>query len=338
MTDDAANSTPAPAGPRLCDADCRVIDALVANGFRAESPEGEDRVRAQRLVALLSMLDRYPFEATDSQQIVAATMSRIRAQSRPLSFPAVATDRDLTNLSWRARAASQWRNVLTAAAALLVLSSVLVPMLGNLRRSSMQQSCLAGLGQVALALTNYSESYGNSLPVRYDSAPHGNWLESRINSANLFYLARAGYATFDQLTCPGNPYAADQKQLDALDNWPSSKATSFSFQNVLTIRRARWATAPTMVIIADKSPIVEAARDGRAIDVATPSSSHRRPRWAVLSQGGQNSLLSDGSGLWLTSPMFGNDNIWLPDSCQDRETRLVGYEMPGCEFDSMLIH
>lgn len=338
MRDESSIPGSHPEDARLCDADCRVLDALVASGFRVESLEGRDRVRAQRQVDLLSNLEHYRVEASEEERRVSATMSRIEAHSRPLQFPLITPDREMTNPSWMARAASHWRNALTAAAALLVLTSVLVPMLGNMRRASMQQSCLGGLGQVALAMTNYSQSYDNSLPVRYDAAPRGNWLESRVNAANLFHLARAGFTRFEHLTCPGNPYAPDQAQLATLDNWPSSKATSFSYQNVLTMQRARWATAPTMVIVADKSPIVEAAHEGKALDVNTSSSSHRRPWCGVLSQGGQNALLSDGSGLWLNSPMFGNDNIWVPDSCQDRQARLLGDEMPCCEFDSMLIH
>jgi len=337
MTERSTSQNPEAQDACLCDADCELLDALVEYGWDVTQFVGEQRIRAERLVETLGHIEKYPVEPVEGPSLMAATMLCIDQHERSKRRPVIAPQ-DVEDWSWWSLAAMNWRNVLTSAAALLILASVAVPMLANVRRTAMQQACLSSLGQVALAFSNYAQASDNALPVRYDAAPRDNWLDSRVNSANLFYLAKAGFATFEQLSCPNNTYAEDEGTLAALDNWPSARATSFSFQNVLTSRRPRWETAPTMVILADKNPLVEAARDGRTIDVDTPAECHRRGRLGVFSQGGQNALLSDGSGMWLISAQFGNDNIWIPDSCQSRQTRFVGNEMPGCEFDSMLIH
>ncbi len=338
MTERSTSQDADAADARLCDADCEALDALVECGWDAAQLSGEQRLRAERLVETLALMERDVVEGADGPGLLAATMLSIEQFERSRRRPVIAANDAMTDPSWWALAASNWRNVLTAAAALLVLASVMAPMLTNMRRTAMQQTCLGGLGQVAQAMSSYAGAYDNSLPVRYEAPPTGNWLDTRINAANLFHLAKAGFSSFDQLTCPGNTFAEDSASLAALDNWPSSRATSFSFQNVLTKLRPRWETAPTMVVLADKNPVVEAARKGQEIEVDASAACHRRGRAGVLSQHGQNALLSDGSALWLTSAQFGNDNIWIPDSCQSQRTTFVGTEMPGCEFDSMLIH
>ncbi len=338
MTERSTSQDADAADAVLCEADREALDALVECGWDSAQLSGEQRLRAERMMETLALMERDVVEGAEGPGLLAATMLGIEQFERSRRRPVIAADDAMTDPSWWALAASNWRNVLTAAAALLVLASVLTPMLGNVRRSAVQQACLGGMGQIAQAMSNYANTYDNSLPVRYEAAPTGNWLDSRINAANLFHLAKAGFASFDQLACPGNPFAENTAALAGLDNWPSSRATSFSFQNVLTKLRPRWETAPTMVILADKNPVVEAARAGQEADVDASAACHRRGRLGLLSQPGQNVLLSDGSALWTTSAQFGNDNIWVPDSCQSRRTILVGTEMPGCETDSMLIH
>ncbi len=329
MTEQSTSQNPDAHEVVLCEADCDLLDALVECGFELDQFEGEARIRAERLVSLLGLINQYPVESIEGPALVAATMLCIDQYERGRRQPVIATLGAEAGASPRFPGGFNWRSTLTAAAAILILVSVTVPMLANMRRTALQQACLSGIGNIALGLTNYANTYDNSLPIRTASAPNGNWLESRANSANLFHLAKAGFATFEDLTCPGNPFAESGSVLAALENWPSAKATSFSYQNVMTDKRPRWNTAPTMVILADKSPVVEAAHRGQPISINTLSASHRR---------GQNALLSDGSGMWLDSAQFGNDNIWVPDSCQAKHTCFVGTEMPGCESDSMLIH
>lgn len=329
MTEQSTSQNPDAHEVCLCEADCELLDALVECGFDVDRFEGAARIRAERLVHLLGLIDQYPVEPTEGPALVADTMLCIDQYERGKRQPVIATIGAAEGASPSFLGGFNWRSTLTAAAAILILVSVTVPMLANMRRTAMQQACLSGIGNIALGLTNYANTYDNSLPIHTASAPNGNWLQSRANSANLFHLAKAGFATFEDLACPGNPYAEPSQTLATLENWPSAKATSFSFQNLMTRQRPRWNTPPTMVILADKSPVVEAAHRGQPINIDTLSSSHRR---------GQNALLSDASGMWLDSAQFGNDNIWVPDSCQAKHTCLNGTEVPGCETDSMLIH
>lgn len=329
MTDQSNSQNREAFAVRLCEADGEVLTALVECGFDVTVFQGERRVRAERQSQLLNLIHVYHCEPGEGPQLVADTMRYIDQFERdrpPLIVAPAAMDQE------RGRwflGGFNWRSALTAAAAILILVSVTVPMLANMRRSALQKTCLAGIGNVALGLSNYANAYDNSLPIHVASAPSGNWLDSRANSSNLFYLAKSGYTTFADLDCPCNPNTQPAAVLAAMDNWPSSDSTSFSYQNVLTGLRPQWNTAPRMVILADKSPLVEAAHNRRQISIDALSPSHR---------GGQNALLSDGSGMWLNSAQFGNDNIWVPDTCQSKSTLLVGNEMPACVSDSMLIH
>jgi len=307
----------------------QVFDALVECGWDVTQFVGEQRRRADRVIALLNLLHQYPVDPVDEQELIGATMRRIdqfeQCKRRPV-FGGASVDGERGR--W-CLGGFNWQSALTAAAAILILVSITVPMLANVRRTAVQRACLAGIGNVALGLSNYANAYDNSLPIHIVSAPGGNWLDSRANSSNLFRLAKTGFATFEDLACPGNPATQPAGLLADMDNWPSSESTSFSYQNVLTGQRPQWNTSPAMVILADKSPVVEASRNRRQVSIDALSPSHRS---------GQNALLSDGSGMWLNSAQFGNDNIWVPDTCQSESTLLVGNEMPGCASDSMLIH
>ncbi len=329
MTDEFNSQNPDPGSAWLCAEDCEVLDALVECGFDVSTFEGTRRIRAERIVAHLSLMHRYPVDPVDEEKLIGAAMRRID-QFGPSKRPPVivGAPNDDNRPRWFI-GGFNWQSSLTAAAAILILVSITVPMLANVRRTAVQKACLAGIGHVALGLSNYANAYGDSLPVHMASAPGGNWLDSRANSSNLFQLAKAGFVTFDDLACPGNPDAQPAGILAGMDNWPSPESTSFSYQNVLTGQRPQWNTSPAMVILADKSPLVEAARNRRQMSVDALSPSHRR---------GQNALLSDGSGLWLNSAQFGKDNIWVPDTCQSKSTLLLGDEMPCCASDSMLIH
>lgn len=329
MTEQSTSQNPEAHDICLCEADCAVLDALMHCNFDPEHFEGEDRARAERLLEVLGLVHEYPVESPDEHRLVAATMLRIDQYERGKRVPALAAEGGDRGPGPWFLGSFNWQTSLAAAAAILILVSVTVPMLANMRRSAIQQACFGGLGQIASAISGYANTYDGSLPIRTVSAPNGNWLESRANSSNLFHLAKAGFIGFDDLACPGNPFAEPESVLSGLDNWPSARATSFSFQNMLASTRPRWNTAPTMVILADKSPLVEASHDGRQISVDALSPSHRR---------GQNALLSDGSTVWLDSAQFGNDNIWVPDPCAAKRTLFVGTEMPGGEYDSMLIH
>ncbi|MCC6907489.1 MAG: hypothetical protein IT430_06075 [Phycisphaerales bacterium] len=329
MTEQSTSQNPEAYDVCLCEADCVLLDALMECNFDPGQFEGPDRARAERLLEILGLVHQYPDEPIDEHRLVAATMLRIDQYERSRRVPALAIEGGDHSPGLWFLGSFNWRTSLAAAAAILILVSVTVPMLANMRRSAIQQACFGGLGQIASALSSYASTSDGSLPIRMASAPNGNWLESRANSSNLFHLAKAGFIDFDGLACPGNPFAESEVVLRELDNWPSARATSFSFQNMLAGARPRWNTAPTMVILADKSPLVEAARDGRQISVDALSPSHRR---------GQNALLSDGSAMWLDSAQFGNDNIWVPDPCRSKRTLFIGTEMPGGEYDSMLIH
>lgn len=306
-------------GPRLCEADCAALDALVDAGFDCNRLDGQTRQRAESMLAALGALDAYPVEESDVD-LVASTLQRIEQSNQPMPIE-----------SWRLRR-TDWRSGLAAAAAVLIIASVVVPMMSNTRSIQMNTRCLANMSQAGTAFDMYAQSNDGALPVRFDTAPDGNWLASRANSANLFHLAKSGFAAFADLACPGNEAAPDDAVLANLDNWPSVEATSFSYQHMLDRPApARWDQQMSSIILADRSPVVDAAYRGETYSRDANSNLHNGR--------GQNVLMSDGSGRWFDVAWYGRDNLWLPESCNNEAMFMfTGTEGPETPYDVMLTH
>ena len=341
--EDAALASPASGSePSLAWQDQDTLDALVSTHWDVAPFQGEARIRAERIVDLLNTLRHYPVEASAEadERLIQSTVARIETfRQAPVAGPFAEGEGE----EWAGRRAGRidWRESLVAAACLMLLVGLSVPMLAASRERAVQQACRSNLRSAALGFAQYAADFDGALPARYAAPPDGDWLKSRANAANLLHLAKTGFVSFDTLACPNNRHRLPASRLAALDNWPSTRETSYSYQNLFVDGRHRrkWgAAAPAQlasaegrrrVVVGDKSPVVEALHRREAAQCSDLSPCHK---------GGQNVLFNDGSAEWLDTAYYGDDNIWLPGDFEGDVATLSGRECPTCVDDTMLTH
>ncbi len=340
---------------QLSPEDKRAVDALLDLGFDADlvaqSAQDDDSNHADRVSAamqLMSLIDQYPTES-QPDDLADRVMDRIRALP-PVAQNTQHTKQSATpilkltrhdpqpqttglGLAWIAH----WREALSVAAAILVMISVLVPMLSSSRTRAGSLACRGNMMGAALGFTAYANDFNDSLPVYYDHAPDGNWLESRANSANLFTLAKSGYVSLATIACPENEFAGVAASLLENTNWESRKQVSLSYQNTCCPQnRPNWGNnTDSVVILSDRNPLVDAVANGSCNDCS--------PDEVAMAHGpaGFNIMLNDGSARWTDSPWINGDNMWLPSDYTITTTHIAplkGTELPTSKRDAMMLH
>jgi hypothetical protein len=133
------------------------------------------------------------------------------------------------------------------------------------------------------------------------------------------------------LTCPGNSAGNPTLDLATHTDWRSPDEVSYSYQLPPAPGAPLvWSGRIRMIVLSDRSPVVERARAGESFDPMASSTMHKGR--------GQNVLVSDGSAHLLVSPELPNgDNIWLPRS-QERlaHPSLRGMERPDGADDAFV--
>ena len=330
------------ADAELSEADAAALDAWVEAEYSSKSVAPDLQPRAQRHEALAAIARDVRVAASDD--LTERTLARIR------SIGAEEMRAERSAGRWRL---PRWPEILSVAASLLLGVSVLWPMLGAVRNQSMKAACSANLGSVAGAFGSYASDFQDHMPVANASLGPGAWWDvgardGRSNSANLFTLARAGYAKLGQLACPGNADACRERGCGPQDkDWRSLDEISYSYQLMYGRHRPAWHGGERRVVLADRSPVVLRAVRGQWYPgVELESSPNHR-------FSGQHALYSDGSAGWLGSPLVGaagvqQDNIWLPKprrieisatltpTAEGVEVQLTGRELPADENDVFL--
>jgi len=329
-TDDASQSPGAES--RALEA----IDELVDSGWRGrEAP-------ASSIAGLLGLLNaESPSEAGARMQrreaVVEATLSRVQraidAEDRRLRV----ANEPVTMVRGRFRMA----DLIAIAATLLIGTAVVGPMLLGARETVREQQCAVNFQNAGLGFGLFASQHDGRLPsVRAlprrdhdaDTAdgPWWNVGTGPSHSANLFVLVRTGYVLMSDLSCPGNHFApASPAEGDARD-WRNHAEVSYSLQLFSPDQPPRWNNGSRLVILTDKSPVVERARRGESFDSMAPSRNHQGR--------GQNVLFNDGSVNFMRTPVLGNgDNIWLPASVSGKaRPTLTGREVPTREGDAFV--
>lgn len=317
--------------PSLDATDAAAVDALVENGWSAEAVAGPTGERARRLERALASLGGTPVGVgMTGELLVDATLSRVDAEIRrreALLRAAALEGREA------ARGRFTLSDLVTVAAMLAFAFGVLWPMAASWRESARQVACADNLGTTASAFDMYARDHQGQMPVATAGFGGGPWWRvgdpGHSHSANLFRLAKSGYASLAELSCSGNSSALVRGNARAMDDWRSIDEVSFSYQ--LPSRPVMiWSTPSRVVVLADKSPVIERAVRGERFDPEARSLNHRGR--------GQNVLMSDGSVIFLTRPVLENgDNIWLPEFLEDRPAaRLTGMERPARETDAFV--
>ncbi len=269
--------------------DQRLLDQLVEANFDPQAMEPltpAERRRVSALVSLLGLLSDYPVDDADDT-LVYATLARIdRREEERTARMTLGPETSGIRRSRRIHIP----DFITVAAVMLIAASVLWPLMSHARRASIDEGCNNNLRALGYAFSTYAADYDGAVPVAMMMAgSHLSWDTFR-NVLNLAPLIDKDYCEQGHLDCPGN----DIHHL-----------TSYSYQWQLPSFRLTWDANPTMVVLGDRNPVIDAARRGTIVAPLTVSLNH--------SERGQNVLFSDGSTPWIEKPVVGRDNIWLPE-------------------------
>jgi prepilin-type processing-associated H-X9-DG protein len=299
-----ARSAAGPVGDAgLCPDDEEALNAWVLAGFDATRVPASMRARVERHEALMRALTAIRLDGERSR-LVERTLAAVDEwrgdESRRLVFEPPVASRRLG-----------WRDLVSVAAVVLLGVSVVWPMVSAARHSAQRTTCTGQLATVASAMGAYANDWRGSMPLAVTEMAGLPWWAVQpqrpvANSANLFTLPRTGYARLRDLACVGNRTAC--RQNDAAANawdWSHLGEVSYSVQIMLTRDRPAWAgSSGRTAVLADRSPVVLRAVKGEWIYPMENSPNHGGR--------GQNVLFTDGSVEWRTTPIVGQDNIWLP--------------------------
>lgn len=293
----------------LSNASADALDLWSMSGYRAGSVPKSMRAQADRHESISALISRAieAEEADVSEALVESTIKRIAeiadvAEPSSFVFPI------------RARLS----DIVSVAAVLLIGVSVVLPVLSSFRFESMRKHNEANFAVASVAFGSYASDYEGRLPVYTPSqelighAPGGRrlwWMVGldplQSNSANLYTLARLGYASLDSLASPGNENAVRAPESPDAVDWGSLDQVSYSLRILQGAESDdRWAKR-ALVVLADRSPVIRKAYQRQPIDPFENSPNHDGR--------GQHILRGDGSVDWLSTPwMMYSDQIYLP--------------------------
>jgi hypothetical protein len=299
----------------LSEFDLEAIDVLAQSNWNTSSVPGRLRLRAEALQQLLGNLQHVDLgQPQERRDRIDRVVAAIESQPRTLRLTGGGSRAALSHADLAGdsnRRGFKLLDVVGIAAMVLVGASVLWPTFQSVRASASQSACSSRQAGMAMAFGQYSTDNRASLPMATASIAGTTWWNvgtpKESNSANLFTLARTGYSTVSQLTCCGNPDGrACRVSLTSKDeDWQRLEEVSYSFRNMFAHERPTMNTQGRWVVLADRSPVVIAARRGDRVIFVNQNSPNHGGR-------GQNILFNDGSSQWTTTPVVDGDNIWLP--------------------------
>jgi len=299
-----------PSESRLLDEDADALDMWSQSGYNSAAVPRSLRAQAEtheELARLVSMsVDTEDIQASD--ELVDSTIAAI-FDRQPLD-----TSRDYS-FSLRFR----MTDLASIAAILLIGVSVVMPVITSMRFESIRKHNETNFAVSSVGFGSYAMDHEGSLPVYTPSGELASsvlnpalrwWMvgldPTQSNSANLFTLAREGYASLESLTSPGNRFAqAGDVPEDAVD-WQDFEQVSYSYRvNRPGTRNDDWAMRG-IVVMTDRSPVTLKAYKRLPIDPFENSPNHAGR--------GQNILHGDGSVEWINTPWLDrNDHVFLPE-------------------------
>ena len=195
-----------------------------------------------------------------------------------------------------------------AAAALLLVSAFTMPVMNAFSEDGRRRVCTSNLQAAGLGMGLYALDNNEARPMA-TAGFGGDWTRvgspGESQSANLFTLVRTRHVQPWELSCPGNE-SAPRGTLDRdASDWSSLEEVSYSYRLMPRGRTRVDTLEGDAVLLADRSPILIAALEGRKISPETSSPNHGLE--------GQHLMRLDGRVDWRTTPVLANgDNIWLP--------------------------
>lgn len=311
--------------PTLAPSAADDLDSLIETGWQ------DGQRRRSGAAALLSLLTPGPTPSDPDRRetLVQATLGRVQ---QAIDTSAGRFRMHPVRVGMPARSGWRLTDLAAVAAAAFLAMSVFWPMIAGSREQARRQWCTAGLSAASIGFGMYAADHNSQLPRARPSFYGGTWWDvgtpQRSHSANLYLLVRDGYASLAELACPGNHDAPVQKTPGDEADWRKPEEVSYSFQ-LFNPGRPGWGSNPGLVILADRSPVVERARLGESANANACSRNHNGR--------GQNLLFGDGSIRFTFTPVLeGGDNIWLPGRHTNAPARLSGRETPIDDADTFV--
>lgn len=282
--------------PALSQDEADALDFLMAAQFDPAAIERLPehlRASARRMLADLGTIDQYPL-SPPSESLVDATLARV-AQEERLTAQRMSIASRPTSLRMRLGIP----NLVAIAAMLIVAAGVAVPLSNQVRQSQSQLMCASGMRSLGSGLSAYAADNSGVLPM---TAGLGSFLTSPSatddgvaggileNAKHLEMLSKAGYCDHKCTRCNG--------------------ARNLSYRVPLHPSQANLATMSRSPLAADANPVQLLVSRGIPLRTFNISSENHGQR-------GQNVLFSDGSAVWLSSPLVPIgpgpviDNIWV---------------------------
>ncbi|MCA9293081.1 MAG: hypothetical protein KDA20_04630 [Phycisphaerales bacterium] len=228
-----------------------------------------------------------------------------------------------------------FRDLVASAAAVLIGAAIIWPSLTAMKANDRQAICTSNLQQAGLGVGLFTNAQDQRLPSIDDRAKQPVWWNvgepKQSHSANIFRLVAGGYATMHSLACPCNACAPTNLLDPDEKDWRAPEEVSYSY--LLFERAPRISEPGIRLLLVDKSPVVERARNGETFQIDLNSRNHAGR--------GQNALMSDLSVQFLTRPTVDGDNIWAPRSMEERDaaagsTPMQGFTLRGTELPADL--
>ncbi|MAY73722.1 MAG: hypothetical protein CMJ31_03180 [Phycisphaerae bacterium] len=327
-------SAPADTAPELTTESNDALEAFVMGGGAMRGGSGVTRDRLERLEAMsnavtgLSPDGEAWVEQTRSGRI-SVVLEAVRSRG----------DHEPIQLAPR-RSSFRMADLISVASLILIGSAVVMPILGMLQSNQRLELCAANLGATSQAFGLYANAYRDELPMAH-AGFGGSWMRvgedpKQSNSANLFTLARSGYASLEALACPGNERAPRRLEDPEMRDWQSLEEVSYSYQILPGSSRPVDMLPSGAVVLTDRSPVILRVARKEPIFPEANSPNHDGE--------GQHVLRLDGSWTWEDEPVLeGGDNLWLPRSIElvihearSRVGLVDGDEMPDSPEDAFV--
>jgi hypothetical protein len=228
------------------------------------------------------------------------------------------------------------RDLIAAAACIILLIGVAVPGASELRRRSQRATCSRHLASIFGGVASYRQDFNDALPYAGYMA-NASWLPEGAagrpyasNSRHLYLLLKLGCGpTPEDFVCPASETAVPMAMADVAmgDDFPSTCNVSYAALNLGSPNPNVRPMMP-IVYIGDTNPLFVGARFNASVDPYRTNSPAHGGR-------GQTVLTLDGSARWTTRPVYGpdQDNLWLIRDIRE----YTGIEAPTDPGDVQLV-
>ncbi|TVQ60650.1 MAG: hypothetical protein EA378_11225 [Phycisphaerales bacterium] len=320
--------------PELSIDDQEALDAWVMSGYDARRTPTALRTRATQLESIAAIVLDAPHPTPGErsaliERTLAAVQRSEAERADRMTFPPAGPRRTFN-----------MRDLVSLASVAAIAMAVVLPIMGAARHQQQLNMCASNMASVGGAFGAYAFDHADRLPMATAGIGGGVWWNvgtpRESNSANLFNLARHGYAKLGDLACPGNPTASTDLDPASDRDWRAMPQVSYSYRIMFGQTRPSLSEPSRIVLMTDRSPVVPRAAAGESFNPWANSQNHAGR--------GQHVLFSDGSASFEREAVLANgDNLWLPASFEraiDRATRrttgLRGVETPESVNDTFV--